>query len=267
MRRGLLGSRGVLAAGSLARREVVRFLRQPGRIVGAVSTPVLFWFLLGSGLGRSFNVEGVGEGGYLEYAFAGALAMVVLFTAIFSTITVIEDRREGFLQGVLASPAPRGSIVAGKIVGATMLAVVQAGLLLVLAPLTGVRVSAGGVLHVLAALTAMAAGLSGLGLVAAWRAESVQGYHAVMNLVMMPMWLLSGAVFPASGASGWVRAAMTVNPLTYGVAELRSALGGSREALRAAGAPGASASWLVMIVFAAVMIVAAERLAGRRPGA
>ncbi|GIK16776.1 MAG: transport permease protein [Planctomycetota bacterium] len=258
---------GVLAAGSLARREVVRFLRQPGRIVGAVATPVLFWFLLGSGLGRSFNVEGVGKGGYLEYAFAGALAMVVLFTAIFSTITVIEDRREGFLQGVLASPAPRASVVAGKIVGATVLAVVQAGLLLILAPVTGVRVSVGGIVHALAVLTAMAGGLSGLGLVAAWRAESVQGYHAVMNLVMMPMWLLSGAVFPASGASGWMQAVMAVNPLTYGVAELRSALGASREALTAAGAPGAFASWVMMIVFAAVMIAAGERLASRRPGA
>ena len=96
----------MLAIYSLWRRDVVRFLRQPSRVVGALLTPVIFWFVIGSGLGTSFQ-SATGGGGFLPYYFPGSLALIVLFTAIFSTISIIEDRQEGFLQGVLASPAPR----------------------------------------------------------------------------------------------------------------------------------------------------------------
>jgi len=121
-------SRSILAVFSLWRREIVRFLRQPSRVAGALATPVLFWLLLGGGMSRSFTASGAGEGNsmnYLEYFFPGTLAMIVLFTAVFSTISVIEDRREGFLQGVLVAPVRRWTIVWGKVLGSATLACAQ----------------------------------------------------------------------------------------------------------------------------------------------
>ena len=126
-----------LAIYTLWRRELTQFLRQRSRIVGALGTPVVFWVLLGSGLGSSFSVDslGVPGGGYLEYFYPGTLALILLFTAIFSTISVIEDRHDGFLQGVLVAPVPRTAIALGKILGGTTLALLQASLFLFLAPL------------------------------------------------------------------------------------------------------------------------------------
>jgi ABC-2 type transport system permease protein len=217
----------LLPAFSLWRREIVRFLRQRSRIAGALGTPVVFWFLLGSGLGRSFQPSAAASDSglpFLEYAFPGTLTLVLLFTAIFAMISVIEDRRAGFLQAVVASPARRSSIVMGKILGSATLAVLQAALLLPAATLAGVPLSGTAVIATLAVLGLLALGLSGLGFLAAWPMESTQGFHAVMNLGLMPMWFLSGALFPLDGAAGWMAALMAANPLTYGVSALRQAL-------------------------------------------
>src|SRR5687767_7711902 len=114
-----------LPALSLARRELVRFLRQRHRVIGALATPIVFWLLIGLGMGRSFRGEGLpGTGGdnYLQFFFPGTVVMILLFTAIFSTISIIEDRREGFLQSVLVAPVPRVAIVLGKVLGGTALA-------------------------------------------------------------------------------------------------------------------------------------------------
>src|SRR5688572_2748041 len=137
----------VLPALSLCRRELVRFLRQRHRIIGALATPIVFWLLIGAGMGRSFRGAGVGETGgtYLHFFFPGTVLMILLFTAIFSTISIIEDRREGFLQSVLVAPVSRMSIVLGKVLGGTILAFGQAALFLALAPLIGIRPSPAGV--------------------------------------------------------------------------------------------------------------------------
>src|SRR5688500_12422589 len=133
----------LLPALSLCRRELVRFLRQRNRVIGALATPLVFWLLIGAGMGRSFSapVPG-GGGGYMEYFFPGTILMILLFTAIFSTISIIEDRREGFLQGVLVAPVPRLAIALGKILGGTILAFGQGLLFLLLAPTVGIRLSA-----------------------------------------------------------------------------------------------------------------------------
>jgi ABC-2 type transport system permease protein len=203
---------------SLWRRDVVRFLRQPSRVIGALASPVLFWFVIGSGLGSSF------EGGFLQYFFPGSLALIVLFTAIFSTISVIEDRQEGFLQGVLASPAPRVAIVLGKALGSTTLAVVNGVLFLALLPLAGLSPGPVALLATVASIALLGLALSGLGLLIAWPMQSTQGFHVIMNIALVPLWLLSGALFPASGAAGWVRTVMNLNPLTPAVAVLRTLL-------------------------------------------
>src|SRR5919202_1095907 len=129
-------------AWSLCHRELVRFLRQRHRIVGALATPILFWLLIGGGMNRSFKSSAPGGENYLQYFFPGTVLMILLFTAIFSTISVIEDRREGFLQSVLVAPVSRMSIVLGKVLGGTVLAFGQGLIFLALAPLVGVKLSA-----------------------------------------------------------------------------------------------------------------------------
>ena len=215
------------AAVALARREVLRFLRQPSRLAGAFLPPLLAWLLIGSGFGSSFRVPGAVEGQgerYLAYFFPGTVVLVVLFASIFATISVIEDRREGFLQAVIVSPAPPLAIAAGKIAGGTVLALAQGAALLALVPLVGLAPRIPALLLALAVLALLSLALTGLGLAIAWSLESTQGFHAIMNLVLFPMWFLSGAFFPASGAPAALRAAMAANPLTYGVAALRQGL-------------------------------------------
>src|SRR5204863_9810294 len=132
----------LLASGTLWKREMVRFARQRSRVIGALGPPIVFWFLIGSGLGGSFRwamLSGLdgGSANYLQYFFPGTITLIVLFTAIFSTISIIEDRHEGFLQSVLVAPVSRGSIVMGKILGGTALAFSQGLIFLCLAPWVG----------------------------------------------------------------------------------------------------------------------------------
>ncbi|MDH4249200.1 MAG: ABC transporter permease, partial [Deltaproteobacteria bacterium] len=199
----------------------------PGRLLGTLGTPLLFWLLLGSGFGSSMRLGTGGASGgteYLTYFFPGTLLLVVLFTGIFSSMSVILDRRDGFLLGVLAAPVSRVAIVLGKVAGGTVLGLLQGGIMLLLSPLAGLVLTPGTFLAACGVILLTSLGLSALGFLAAWRMDSVQSFHAVMNLLLMPMWLLSGAFFPASGASTWVWAVMMANPLTHGLTALRAAL-------------------------------------------
>jgi ABC-2 type transport system permease protein len=249
----------LLPAFSLWWREIVRFYRMPTRVVGVIASPVMFWLVLGSGFGSSLRT---GSRNYLEYFFPGALIMIVLFTSIFAMMSVIEDRREGFLLSVLVAPVSRAAIVLGKVLGGTTLATIQGLLFLLLAPLVGVHA---GLAHFgLAALAIflVAFALTALGFAIAWRMDSSQGFHAVVNMFLIPLWLLSGAVFPVSGASSWISLLMRVNPLTYGMDALRVAL------FPAAGNAGVGLglwpSLGVLFAFAGVMFGAALLMASRR---
>jgi ABC-2 type transport system permease protein len=206
-------------------REIVRFVRQRSRLVGAFAQPLVFWLLLGGGLHASFQPPGFPAGmSYTTYFYPGIIVLVLLFTAIFATIAVVEDRQAGFLQGVLIAPVARSTVVLGQALGCTTLALVQGALFLAFAPLVGIQLSLAVVLAVIAVQALMAFGLTNLGLIIAWRMDSTQGFHAIMNLILIPIWLLSGAVFPGAGASIWLEWIMRLNPLTYGVAALRHAL-------------------------------------------
>src|SRR5438034_3819917 len=130
---------------SLCHRELVRFLRQRHRIVGALATPLVFWLLIGAGMNRSFKADVPGGDNYLRYFFPGTILMILLFTAIFSTISIIADRREGFLQRVLVAPVSRMSIVLGKVLGGTLLAFGQGLIFLILAPFVGISLTLAGV--------------------------------------------------------------------------------------------------------------------------
>src|SRR3989441_4921105 len=150
--------------------------------------------------------------------------MILLFTAIFSTVSVIEDRREGFLQSVLVAPVPRSIFVLGKVLGGTFLAVAQGLILVALAPLAGLRLTPAVVSESCLVLAPVAFALTALSFCIAWRMESTQGFHAVMTVFLMPLWLLSGAPFPSLGAPAWLRAIICLNPVTYGLAAFRRVL-------------------------------------------
>ena len=214
-----------LPVGTLWWREIIRFVRQRSRLVGAFAQPLVFWLLLGGGFSASFRPPGSPEGtGYLEYLYPGIITLVILFTAIFATIAVVEDRKTGFLQGVLVAPISRASIVLGQALGSTTLAVLQGVLFLALAPLVGIPLTITAALAVIVVLFLVSFSLSNLGLIIAWRMESVQGFHAIMNLILMPIWFLSGAFFPAAGLPPWLVWIIQLNPLTYGMAALRRCL-------------------------------------------
>jgi ABC-2 type transport system permease protein len=212
------------AARSIAKREVVGFLRQRSRVMASVMTPLLFWVFLGLGIGSSFKASGGHEGNYSSYFFPGVVVLALVFAGIFQTITTIQDRQSGFLQSVLVAPIPRWAIVLGKMKGATLLALLQGILILPLGLASGIVFTPMSFVESVCVLAVVAFMMTGLGFFFAWRLDSIQGFHAVMNLVLMPMWAMSGAFFPAGGAPkafGWI---MHANPLTYGLAALRRSL-------------------------------------------
>lgn len=251
----------------LAWREWTRFFRQRHRVIAALGQPILFWLLFGTGMHQSFRGGG---SDFMSYYLPGTIALILMFTAIFATISIIEDRREGFLQGVLVAPVPRWHIAAGKIVGGGAIAWVQANLFLLLALLIGSvpwSTSLPGLL-LLMALTSI--GLTALGVVFAWSMDSTQGFHAVMNLVLMPLWLLSGAFFPIphlepTAAVGqvvihWI---MRLNPLTYAVAGMRQMVFPDLKLGAELWQPSLALCWLVTIVFVIATMLLAVRAVQR----
>jgi ABC-2 type transport system permease protein len=215
----------MLPAFTLWWREIVRFYRQRSRVVGVIASPLLFWLVIGSGFGTSFRSGNApGQQHYLDYFYPGALIMIVLFTSIFAMMSLIEDRKEGFLLSVMVAPVPRSAIVLGKVLGGTTLAAIQGLIFLAFAPFVGVHMGVIDFLLVVFVVFLVSFALTSLGFAIAWPMDSTQAFHAIINLFLIPLWLLSGALFPLAGASGWLRLVMRLNPLTYGVEALRSLL-------------------------------------------
>ncbi|HXB23005.1 MAG TPA: ABC transporter permease [Candidatus Solibacter sp.] len=214
----------LLPAFTLWWREVVRFYRQPARVVGVIVSPLIFWVVLGAGFGSSLKAGPAGQESFLKYFFPGSLMMIVLFTSIFTMMSVIQDRNEGFLLSVMVAPVHRSSIVLGKVLGGTTLSAIQGLLFLVFAPFIGIRVGIEQFLLVVLITFLVAFSLTALGFAIAWKMESPQGFHAIINLFLLPLWMLSGALFPISGASKWIAWVMRINPLTYGLDALQLTL-------------------------------------------
>jgi ABC-2 type transport system permease protein len=236
----------VLPAATLWQRELVRFWRQKSRVMGVVASPLVFWLFLGYGSND------------LAKFYSGALVLTVMFSSIFSTISIIEDRREGFLLSMLVSPAPRTSLVLGKILGSATLAWIQGMLFLLFAPLAGFHPGLDELLALAIYIFLIAFTLTGFGFTMAWKMESTAGFHAIMNLVLFPMWIVSGAVFPMATAHGWIRALMWINPMTYCVSLLNAAL-------RVPNAtPDKLTSLAVTAAFGLVLLLASGVMAARK---
>jgi len=239
-----------LAVETLWQRELVRFWRQKSRVLGVVASPLIFWAVIGFGSGEAGP----------KFFFPGTVVLTVMFSAIFSTMSIIEDRREGFLLSMLVSPASRLSLVLGKILGAATLAWIQGVVILAFAPLAGIDLSLGEIAPLAGVIFLISFTLTALGFLIAWKFDSTQGYHAVMNLLLLPMWLLSGAVFSVAGASAVIRAVMLINPLTYSLALLRRLL----IPAVSDGSPEAATSLAVTVGFGIVLLAASAMLASQK---
>lgn len=253
---------GLAAAWMLAKREWIRFFRQRNRVTAAILQPLLFWLLFGTGLSGSFRTAG--QLGFMEYFLPGTVGLIILFTAIFATISVIEDRREGFMQAVLVAPVGRWPVLAGKVIGGSAIAWVQALFFLVLVCAVGTVTVGWTLIPLLLLLAVVAVAMCSLGMIVAWPMDSTQGFHAIMMLGLMPMWLLSGSFFPvpslaAEATTGqWLLGGiMRINPLTYSMVQMRRLLYPQVDFAAAGFAPSSSVCWLVTCVMAVLTTLVA----------
>ncbi len=247
------------AVSALWRRELIKFVRDRSRLGGALLQPFVIWLLLGFGFQDTFRLPtpaGV-DVPYLEFLFPGILALVALFTSIFSTISIVEERKSGFLQAALAAPISRSALVLGATLGGTTLAVAEGILFLALLPLIGRLPSLSGLLLMVLVLALIGLAFTALGVVIAWRTQTTRGFHAVMNLFLLPLWVLSGAFFPADGAPPILQWIVRLNPVSYGVDALRQAMYWPEAT--PVESPALGVTILVTVLFTAITFAAAVR--------
>lgn len=261
------------SAWALACRELLRAARRPTRVAGTIGTPLLFWVVVAAGFGTSFRMppdtmemgaSAAAEVAYGAYLAPGMASMVVVFGATFAAISLIQDRHSGFLQAALVSRAPRGAITAAKVAGGAGPVVVQAAVVLAAGSVVGLWPGVGGFAAAVAATALLAVGVVSIGLAFAWWVDSVPGFHGVMSLVLVPAWLVSGALFPIEGASGWMAWVMRINPVHWAHVAVSSSMGlggGGREVTLA---------WIGTALFALVSAACAWMMMCRpavgRPG-
>ncbi len=207
-------------------RDLIRFIREPSRIVGSLGGPLLYLFVLGGGLSSSMSgFSPAGSRGmpfdFRKFLFPGVLAMTVLFTAVFSAISIVWDREFGFLKEVMVAPVSRIAVALGKIAGGSTVAMLQALIILALAPLINIRLSLSQILALIGLMLVLAAVLSALGVLVAARQRSTEGFQFIVQFLILPMFFLSGALFPLRNLPGWMTWLSRLDPVTYGVDALR----------------------------------------------
>lgn len=206
----------------LSLREWRRFIREPARIIGTIATPVLLWLFMIGGFGGLGNVGN--EVSIAGYTSVGAALAVCLFSTVFASIGFIQDREDGFLQAVLVSPVPRVSIALSKMLVGGALAGVQGSIILIAGAIAAGNVKPAGLLLGVGLLIWIGIGTVALGLFFASRIRSASGFHSIMSLVLLPMWALSGSLFPPDGAARWMELVMSANPMRWAHACLNDVL-------------------------------------------
>ena len=204
-------------------REMIRFRRDPARILAAVIQPLLFLFVLGSGLGTLVQ-SSTGGFDFKTFLFPGVLAMSVLFTAAFAGISMVWDREFGFLREMLVAPVSTTAILMGKCLGGASVATIQSVVVLALAGLVGVPYDPLMILEILVLLFIMAFMITALGLVLAARVKQVQSAMPLVQMIITPLMFLSGALFPLSRLPDWLWWVTHLNPMTYAVEPIRAAV-------------------------------------------
>lgn len=238
--RGAGHHRGALARNAATvemvwRRELIRFRRSPARIVTGLAQPILFLFVLGGGIQPLVGDDQAGGVDFQEFLFPGVIAMSVIFSSIFSAISIVWDREFGFLREMLVAPVSRTSLVLGKAAGGGTVAVAQGLVLLVAAPFVGISFTPVELVAMVVLLLLMAFALTAFGIVVASRMQRIESFQVVMTLVVQPMFFLSGAIFPLQGLPGWLTWATRINPATYAVDPIRRVVLGDAGALTIGG--------------------------------
>ncbi|MDI6644938.1 MAG: ABC transporter permease [Methanobacteriaceae archaeon] len=201
-------------------RETKRYIRYRSRIVTSVVTPLLWLIIFGTGLGAAVRFGGM-AGGYQQFIFPGIVGQTILFTSVFSGVSVIIDRQYGFLKEILVAPISRPSIVIGKALGISTASLIQGVILLLLSFIVGIQMTLICFVVSTILIVMISMGLAGLGLLIASFTDSMEGFNLILSFIVLPMFLLSGALFPITGLPSWLQFAVYLNPLTYGVDALR----------------------------------------------
>ena len=237
-------------------RDLLRYWRDRWRLAASLAQPLLFLVVFGSGLSStlqgSASFGGGGNLSYIQFMYPGIIGMAILFTAIFGAMSIVWDREFGFLKEVLVAPIDRSAVAIGKALGGTTQAMIQGLILLVLAPFVGVKLSVLTVLTMIPLAAVLAFGLSSLGVALASSMKSMQGFQVVMNFLMMPMFFLSGALFPLNGLPGWMTILTRVDPASYGIDPLR------RVVLSESGLPSAAIDKLGLTINGQVLSIPLE---------
>ncbi len=228
-------------------REFKRFFRQKGRLVVTAARPLIWLFIVGSGFTMLIDTE---EVEYIQFILPGIVGMTILFSSIFSTISVVWDREFGFLREMLVSPVSRVTIVFGKLLSGTTLSVFQGAALLLIAPFLGLGVGVLDYLAMLVLMTLVALAITALGLFVASFLESLEGFNVIMNFIVLPMFFLSGALYPVGSFPPYIKVFAYINPLCYGVDSFKHVL------LPGSGRLAAEFPMLLDVVFVSVFAVA-----------
>lgn len=202
-------------------RDVTRFRRDRVRIVGSLGMPLLFLFVFGGGLAPAMSGLGGGGVDFRQFMFPGILGMTVLFTSIFSAVSIVWDREFGFLKEVMVAPVSRAAVALGKVAGGSTVALFQGMIVLLLAPLIGIRLTVDQLLILVGLMLLLAVVMTSFGILIASRQRTMEGFQMIMQFLMMPMFFLSGAFFPLRGVPLWMEWLGRIDPVTYGVDPLR----------------------------------------------
>lgn len=205
-------------------RDLLRFFRDRARIIGSIAQPSLYLFVLGTGLSATLGSDQAS--GYIRFIYPGIIAMTLLFTSIFSAISIIWDREFGFLKEVLVAPVSRAAVAAGKSLGGASVATLQGTMMLIFAPLVGYKINLLFVVQLIPLMLLISFALTSMGVLVAARMRSMEGFQVIMNFILMPMFFLSGAMFPLKGLPSWLGYLTRFDPLTYGVDALRNLFAG-----------------------------------------
>ena len=213
-------------------RDVLRYWRDRARVGASLAQPLLYLVIFGTGLasslGGGFGASAGAAGiSYIQFIYPGVISMSVLFTAIFGAMSIVWDREFGFMRELLVAPIDRSAIAIGKTLGGATQAMIQGLILLVLAPFVGVYLDPLVLLELVVLVFVLAFGLSALGVALASGMRSMQGFQMVMNFLMMPIFFLSGALFPLVGLPGWMTVLTRLDPASYGIDPIRRVLLGS----------------------------------------
>lgn len=226
-------------------REVIKWVRDRSRIVGSIATPLIFLAVFGIGFGSSVPLPGIN---YTDFVFPGIVAMSILFSSVFFGVSIVWDRQFGFLKEILVAPVSRVAVFTGKVLGGATMSIVQGLIILSLAFAINVSITFGSFLLIIPLMFLLSAGVVSMGLMIGSYMRSAEGFQVIMNFLVLPMFLFSGAFFPLTNLPDWMNFLVKIDPMTY-------AVDGMRKIILNVSSFDLSTSFAALLLFAVVMII------------